>query len=75
MKQVIFFMSLLAIAGCASKATQGNENAVTIVNGAGGFGDSGASAAEEHCMKYGKVAVFESATGPTPSRRYSYLCK
>jgi len=71
---VTLLCAFLVACGSTGKIQQGNENAVTILDRAGGFGDQGAALAAEHCAKYGKVAVFESATGPNPARLNSYLC-
>ena len=67
-------MFLVACAGTGA-IQQGNENAVTVLDRAGGYGDSGASLAAAHCAKFGKVAVYEGDTGPMVARRISYLCK
>lgn len=76
MKTVLFLTGVLVVAGCTggSSTVQANENAITIKNYAGGFGDEGASVAEAHCASYGKVAVFQSATGPNTHRKFTYLC-
>jgi len=65
---------LVACSGTGS-IQQANETAVVVLDRAGGYGDRGAELASEHCAKYGKVAVFESATGGGLARRISYLCK
>jgi len=78
MRAAILILCCVALTACADSAStvrQANENAITIMNRAGGFGDRGASVAETHCAKYGKVAVFVSWVGPTPSRRYTYTCQ
>ena len=76
MRYIFGLMSLFSVACAATgEVQQANENAVTVLDRAGGFGDEGASLAATHCAKFGKVAVFESATGASVSRRISYLCK
>jgi hypothetical protein len=76
MRYIFGLMSLFLVA-CAGtgEVQQANENAVTVLDRAGNYGDAGASLAATHCAKFGKVAVFEAATGPWVARRLSYLCK
>ena len=73
------FVTLLCffLVGCGGtgKKIQSNSNAITILDRAGGFGDKGSEIAEKHCGQYGKVAILESESGPTPRRKYSYLCR
>ena len=73
---IISMVGIFAVA-CSGTGTiqQANEDAVVVLDRAGGYGDRGAELATEHCAQYGKVAVFESATGGGLSRRISYLCK
>lgn len=77
MRLTIPLACALVIAGCANTGSiqSANENAVVVIDRAGGFGDRGAAIASEHCQQYGKVAIFESATGPNIARRISYLCQ
>jgi len=70
----LFAITTVACSGTGS-IQQANEDAVVVLDRAGGYGDRGAELASEHCAKYGKVAVFESATGSNVARRISYLCK
>lgn len=73
---LVGMISILATACSGTGAIQqANENAVVVLDRTGGYGDRGAELASEHCAKYGKVAVFESATGSNVARRISYLCK
>ena len=73
---MVAIISILVVA-CSGTGSiqQANETAVVVLDRAGGYGDRGAELASEHCAKYGKVAVFESATGSNIARRISYLCK
>ena len=77
MRKSIFLLVTATLVGCGSTGTiqQANSNAVVVIDRAGGFGDRGAAVASEHCSQYGKIAVFESATGSNVARRISYLCK
>lgn len=70
----VIFVLISACSGTGA-IQQANESAVVVLDRAGGYGDSGAEVASEHCAKHGKVAVFESATGGGLARRISYLCK
>ena len=78
MRAAILTLCCLALTACADSAStvrQANENAITIMDRAGGFGDRGAPIAETHCAQYGKVAVFASEVGTMLSRRYTYTCQ
>ena len=77
MRILMLFCLGLIVSACTGTGAirSANENAVVIVDGAGNFGDSGAELADEHCAKYGKVAVHESSTGTNTGRRHSYLCR
>ena len=77
MRKSLLFVVTVTLVGCGSTGAiqQANSNAVVVIDRAGGFGDRGAAVASEHCSQYGKIAVFESATGPNIARRISYLCK
>ena len=77
MRTAILMSLCLVVSACTGTGTvrSANENAIVIVDRAGGYGDSGAELADQHCSKYGKVAVHESSTGPNINRRHSYLCK
>ena len=73
---LIGVISILVTACSGTGAIQqANETAVVVLDRTGGYGDRGAELASEHCAQYGKVAVFESATGGGFARRISYLCK
>jgi hypothetical protein len=76
MKYLIGLVTLFLVA-CAGtgEIQQGNENAVSVLDRAGNYGDAGASIAAAYCARFGKVAVFEGETGPWVARRVSYLCK
>ena len=76
MRRIFVLMSVFLVACAGTGAIQqANENAVTVLDRAGNYGDAGASLAATHCAKYGKVAVYEGHTGPWVARRISYLCR
>jgi len=77
MRWVLIGLFAIATAACSGTGAiqQANETAVVVLDRAGGYGDRGDEIASEHCAKYGKVAVFESATGSNIARRISYLCE
>jgi hypothetical protein len=74
---IISFLSSLFLISCSGtgETIQSNSTAITILDRAGGYGDRGSEIAETHCRQYGKVAILASESGPTPRRKYSYLCK
>ena len=84
MKYIPLFVPLVALAACSSsgstsgqyKILYANENAVSVRVAMTGYSDQGRGIAQDHCSRYGKIAVKDGdGTGNGYRAVYTYECK